>query len=248
MKDLYLSYSLSMRLLAAPWIPLRLYGFRTGADAVSTNAVQPYHPQCLECYHTAVRFRASVLSDFLPTQGSVPRQPRCVQCTDFIPPPGLYAFRSTSRHTWISLYPPVRNTRHLRILNLSPLAYPNPLGTKEDLSVAYSPGVAEPCLSIKRDIKYAYDYTAKGHLVGVVTNGTAVLGLGNIGPAAAKPVMEGKAVLFKKFADIDAFDIELAITDPEKLVDMVVALEPTFGGINLEDIKAPECFYVEKAC
>eukprot|EP00803_Ostreobium_quekettii_P010906 evm.model.scf_584.3 EVM.evm.TU.scf_584.3 scf_584:43334-50562(-) len=122
------------------------------------------------------------------------------------------------------------------------------MGTKEDLSVAYSPGVAEPCTSIKKDEKYVFEYTAKGHLVGVVTNGTAVLGLGNIGPLAAKPVMEGKAVLFKKFADLDSFDIEIDEKDPEKLVDIICALEPTFGGINLEDIKAPECFYVEKEC
>mmetsp|Transcript_30069 Transcript_30069/g.84867 ORF Transcript_30069/g.84867 Transcript_30069/m.84867 type:complete len:914 (-) Transcript_30069:527-3268(-) len=120
------------------------------------------------------------------------------------------------------------------------------VGTAQDLSLAYSPGVAEPCLSIAKNPKWAYEYTAKGHLVGVVTNGTAVLGLGNIGPLAAKPVMEGKAVLFKKFADLDAFDIEIAMPDPVKFVDMVVAMEPTFGGINLEDIKAPECFYVER--
>ncbi|KAK9823565.1 hypothetical protein WJX72_003837 [[Myrmecia] bisecta] len=120
------------------------------------------------------------------------------------------------------------------------------MGSAAELSVAYSPGVAEPCLSIAKDPELCYEYTAKGHLVGVVTNGTAVLGLGNIGPLAAKPVMEGKAVLFKKFADIDAFDLELSQPDPVKLVDMLVAMEPTFGGINLEDIKSPECFYVER--
>mmetsp|Transcript_16349 Transcript_16349/g.38821 ORF Transcript_16349/g.38821 Transcript_16349/m.38821 type:complete len:753 (-) Transcript_16349:799-3057(-) len=122
------------------------------------------------------------------------------------------------------------------------------MGTAADLSLAYSPGVAEPCLSIQKNTKWAFEYTAKGHLVGVVTNGSAVLGLGNIGPLAAKPVMEGKAVLFKKFADLDAFDIEINMSDPEKFVETVVALQPTFGGINLEDIKAPECFYIEKEC
>ncbi|NBC33241.1 MAG: cyclic nucleotide-binding domain-containing protein [Alphaproteobacteria bacterium] len=116
------------------------------------------------------------------------------------------------------------------------------------LSVAYSPGVAEPCLKIRADVEKAYDYTGKSHLVGVVTNGTAVLGLGNIGAAAAKPVMEGKAVLFKTFADVDAFDIEVDERDPERFIDIVCALAPTFGGINLEDVCAPECFHVEEAC
>lgn len=120
------------------------------------------------------------------------------------------------------------------------------VGSAQDLSVAYSPGVAEPCLAIKANPETAYDYTAKGHLVGVVSNGTAVLGLGNIGAAASKPVMEGKAVLFKKFGGVDAFDVELDCSDPDKFIDMVVALEPTFGGINIEDVKAPECFYIEK--
>eukprot|EP01126_Amoeba_proteus_P047832 TRINITY_DN5494_c0_g1_i7.p1 TRINITY_DN5494_c0_g1~~TRINITY_DN5494_c0_g1_i7.p1 ORF type:complete len:548 (-),score=107.30 TRINITY_DN5494_c0_g1_i7:102-1745(-) len=120
------------------------------------------------------------------------------------------------------------------------------VGTAQDLSVAYSPGVAEPCLVIKADPSAAYEYTAKDHLVGVVSNGTAVLGLGNIGAAASKPVMEGKAILFKKFGGLDAFDIELDCSDPDKFIDMVVALEPTFGGINIEDVKAPECFYIEK--
>ena len=117
-----------------------------------------------------------------------------------------------------------------------------------DLSLAYSPGVAEACLEIKEDPATARDYTARGNLVAVVSNGTAVLGLGNIGGLASKPVMEGKAVLFKKFADIDCFDIELNEPDPEKLADIVCALEPTFGAINLEDIKAPDCFIVEKIC
>ncbi len=118
--------------------------------------------------------------------------------------------------------------------------------TQRDLSLAYSPGVAVPCLEIKENPEAAYQYTAKGNLVGVISNGTAVLGLGNIGAVAGKPVMEGKGVLFKIFADIDVFDIEINETDPEKFVEIVAALEPTFGGINLEDIKAPECFYIEE--
>jgi malate dehydrogenase (oxaloacetate-decarboxylating)(NADP+) len=119
--------------------------------------------------------------------------------------------------------------------------------TQRDLSLAYSPGVALPCLEINENPECIYQYTAKGNLVGVISNGTAVLGLGDIGAAASKPVMEGKGVLFKIFADIDVFDIEINEKDPEKFVEIVVALEPTFGGINLEDIKAPECFYIEKA-
>ena len=118
--------------------------------------------------------------------------------------------------------------------------------TQRDLSLAYSPGVAVPCMEIHDNPEMAYQYTAKGNLVGVISNGTAVLGLGNIGPVAGKPVMEGKGVLFKIFADIDVFDIEINETDPEKFVEIVAALEPTFGGINLEDIKAPECFYIEQ--
>ena len=121
-----------------------------------------------------------------------------------------------------------------------------PLVNQRDLSLAYSPGVAYPCLDIQADPSKAYDYTARGNLVGVVTNGTAVLGLGNIGPLAGKPVMEGKGCLFKKFAGVDVFDIELAENDPDKLVEIIAALEPTLGGINLEDIKAPECFYIER--
>ena len=123
-----------------------------------------------------------------------------------------------------------------------------PLANGRDLARAYSPGVAEACLEIKADPTTASRYTARGNLVAVVTNGTAVLGLGNIGPLASKPVMEGKAVLFKKFANIDCFDIELNETDPVKLAAIVCALEPTFGAINLEDIKAPDCFIVEQLC
>ncbi|MDQ5922027.1 MAG: hypothetical protein QG673_2086 [Pseudomonadota bacterium] len=120
------------------------------------------------------------------------------------------------------------------------------VATQRDLSLAYSPGVAAPCLAIHKDAATAYDYTNKGNLVAVITNGTAVLGLGNIGAIAGKPVMEGKGVLFKKFAGIDVFDIEVNETDVDKFVEVVAALEPTFGGINLEDIKAPECFQIEE--
>ncbi len=121
-----------------------------------------------------------------------------------------------------------------------------PCVTQRDLSLAYSPGVAEPCREIVQDAEAAYEYTAKGNLVGVITNGTAVLGLGNIGALAGKPVMEGKGVLFKRFADIDVFDIEVAEEDPDHFIETVKRLAPTFGGINLEDIKAPECFYIEE--
>ncbi|MEY2854418.1 MAG: hypothetical protein RL030_1550, partial [Pseudomonadota bacterium] len=121
-----------------------------------------------------------------------------------------------------------------------------PLTNQRDLSLAYSPGVAYPCLDIAADPKLAAEYTSRANLVGVVTNGTAVLGLGDIGPLAAKPVMEGKGCLFKKFAGIDVFDIELAERDPDRLIDIIAALEPTLGGVNLEDIKAPECFYIER--
>ncbi len=118
--------------------------------------------------------------------------------------------------------------------------------TKEDLTLAYSPGVAEPCLEIEKNPKLAAKYTGRNNLVGVISNGTAVLGLGNIGALASKPVMEGKALLFKVFADIDAFDIELDVSSPEKLIEVIKTMEPTFGAINLEDIKAPECFIVEQ--
>ena len=121
-----------------------------------------------------------------------------------------------------------------------------PMVTQRDLALAYSPGVAYACEAIVEDPNAASQMTARGNLVAVVTNGTAVLGLGDIGPLAGKPVMEGKGVLFQKFAGIDVFDIELAERDPDKLVDIIAAMEPTFGGINLEDIKAPECFIVER--
>src|SRR5690606_15385183 len=120
------------------------------------------------------------------------------------------------------------------------------LVTQRDLALAYSPGVAYACEAIVDDPATARDYTARGNLVAVISNGTAVLGLGDIGPLAGKPVMEGKGVLFQKFAGIDVFDIEVDERDPDKLVDIIASLEPTFGGINLEDIKAPECFIVER--
>jgi len=135
-----------------------------------------------------------------------------------------------------------RSPRHGKV-SVTPT---KPLSNQRDLSLAYSPGVAYPCLAIEKDPTMAAEYTSRGNLVGVGTNGTAVLGLGDIGPLASKPVMEGKGCLFKKFAGIDVFDIELAERDPDKLVDIIAALEPTLGGINLEDIKAPECFYIEK--
>ena len=121
-----------------------------------------------------------------------------------------------------------------------------PTSTQRDLSLAYSPGVAEPCREIDKNKEDVYNYTAKGNLVAVISNGTAVLGLGNIGPEASKPVMEGKGLLFKIFADIDVFDIEIDAEDPEKFIEVVKAISPTFGGINLEDIKAPEVFILKK--
>lgn len=121
-----------------------------------------------------------------------------------------------------------------------------PLQTQRDLSLAYTPGVAYPVLEIADDPSQAYEYTAKGNLVAVISNGTAILGLGNRGALASKPVMEGKAVLFKKFADIDVFDIEVNALDPERIIQVVEAIAPTFGGINLEDIRSPECFYIEQ--
>src|SRR5688572_14121391 len=121
-----------------------------------------------------------------------------------------------------------------------------PLANQRDLSLAYTPGVAEPCLEIQRDPEEAYRYTARGNLVAVVTNGTAVLGLGNIGALAGKPVMEGKGNLFKQFADLDVFDLEVGSEDPQDVIRFCQLLEPTVGGINLEDIRAPDCFYIEE--
>ncbi|HMB54190.1 MAG TPA: NADP-dependent malic enzyme, partial [Thermoanaerobaculia bacterium] len=121
-----------------------------------------------------------------------------------------------------------------------------PTATQRDLSLAYTPGVAHACRAIEQEPLDAYRYTARGNLVAVISNGTAVLGLGDIGALAGKPVMEGKAVLFKRFADVDVFDLEVDTRDPEELIRVVKLLEPTFGGINLEDIKAPECFEIEE--
>src|SRR6202162_3888326 len=121
-----------------------------------------------------------------------------------------------------------------------------PMATQRDLSLAYSPGVAVPVLAIAEDEEKAYDYTTKGNFVAVITNGTAILGLGNRGALAAKPVMEGKAGLFKRFADVDSIDLEGGTEDPDEFVNAVKYLGPSFGGINLEDIKAPECFYIEE--
>ncbi|MHC4341267.1 MAG: malic enzyme-like NAD(P)-binding protein, partial [Planctomycetota bacterium] len=121
-----------------------------------------------------------------------------------------------------------------------------PCMTQRDLSLAYTPGVAQPCLEIEKDPDLGYEYTARGNLVAVISNGTATLGLGDIGALACKPVMEGKGVLFKRFADVDVFDLELDTKDPEEFIRTVQLLEPTFGGINLEDIKAPECFEIEE--
>lgn len=148
-------------------------------------------------------------------------------------------------------------TKNLRTAALEYHAFPlpgkiainstKPTLTQADLSLCYTPGVAEPVLEIARDPQTAYQYTSKGNLVAVITNGTAVLGLGNLGALASKPVMEGKAVLFKRFADLDVFDIEVACEDPAKFIETVVHIAPTFGAINLEDIKAPECFAIERA-
>jgi malate dehydrogenase (oxaloacetate-decarboxylating)(NADP+) len=121
-----------------------------------------------------------------------------------------------------------------------------PMDTQRDLSLAYTPGVAQPVLEIEKDPETAYEYTSKGNLVAVVSNGTAILGLGDRGALAGKPVMEGKGVLFKRFADVDVFDIEVDSHDPEVVIQVTKAIAPTFGGINLEDIKAPECFYIEE--
>jgi malate dehydrogenase (oxaloacetate-decarboxylating)(NADP+) len=145
----------------------------------------------------------------------------------------------------------IRNEDALEYHSASPagklaITATKPCLTQRDLSLAYTPGVAVPCLAIHREPDLVYKYTAKSNLVAVISNGTAVLGLGNIGPAAGKPVMEGKAVLFKRFADVDVFDLELAANDPQDVIRACQMLEPTFGGINLEDIKAPECFMIEE--
>src|ERR1700712_970238 len=125
------------------------------------------------------------------------------------------------------------------------IAATKPMATQRDLSLAYSPGVAVPVLAIAKDPDAVYDYTSKGNLVAVISNGTAILGLGDLGPRAAKPVMEGKGVLFKRFADVDAIDIEVSATEPDEVITVVKNIGVTFGGINLEDIKSPECFRIE---
>ena len=159
--------------------------------------------------------------------------------------PVLDEYRQLSREllaSWALMYHAIGRPGKLAV------AAAKPSTTAADLSVAYSPGVAEPCTAIAADAEAAYAYTAKGHLAGVITNGTAVLGLGPIGALAAKPVMEGKAVLLKRFADVDAFDIEVDETDPRALADTVVRIAPTFGAILLEDIAAPHCFWIEQEC
>jgi len=127
------------------------------------------------------------------------------------------------------------------------IATTKPTNTQRDLSLAYSPGVAGPCRKIDEDEELAYTYTAKGNMVGVISDGSAVLGLGDIGASASKPVMEGKGVLFKRFADIDVFDLEMEHEDTKAMIESIAAMEPTFGGINLEDIAAPACFEIEEA-
>ncbi|HET6921720.1 MAG TPA: NADP-dependent malic enzyme [Anaeromyxobacteraceae bacterium] len=160
--------------------------------------------------------------------------------TDFSPPKNLETPKKKIRREDALAYHSSGRPGKIEVVPTKPTA------TARDLSLAYSPGVAEPCLEIARDADLSYKYTARGNLVAVVSNGTAVLGLGDIGPHAGKPVMEGKGVLFKKFADIDVFDINLDAREIDKLCTVVKALEPTFGGINLEDIKAPECFVIEE--
>eukprot|EP01031_Cornospumella_fuschlensis_P043436 gene43436-53099_t len=167
--------------------------------------------------------------------------------------------QQASRRHWMPINPQANKEEQRAELRRAALEYhelPTPgkvaiaatkqLVNQHDLALAYSPGVAAPCEEIVKDPNAAFKYTSRGNLVAVITNGTAVLGLGDIGPLAAKPVMEGKGCLFKKFAGIDVFDIELAERDPDKLIDIIAAMEPTLGGINLEDIKAPECFYIER--
>ncbi|HEY6106334.1 MAG TPA: NADP-dependent malic enzyme, partial [Anaeromyxobacteraceae bacterium] len=160
--------------------------------------------------------------------------------TDFSPPKNLETPKKKIRREDALAYHSMGRAGKIEVVPTKPTA------TARDLSLAYSPGVAEPCLEIAQDADLSYKYTARGNLVAVVSNGTAVLGLGDIGPHAGKPVMEGKGVLFKKFADIDVFDIEIDAKEIDKICTVVKALEPTFGGINLEDFKAPECFIIEE--
>src|SRR5512137_1796251 len=155
--------------------------------------------------------------------------------TDFSPPKNLETPKKKIRKEEALAYHTMGRPGKIEVVPTKPCA------TARDLSLAYSPGVAEPCLEIARDPDLSYTYTARGNLVAVVSNGTAVLGLGDIGPHAAKPVMEGKGVLFKKFADIDVFDMNIDAREIDRFCTVVKALEPTFGGINIEDVKAPEC-------
>ena len=167
----------------------------------------------------------------------------------------LWRFESSPRHLKVSYNINMTNTnlrkKSLEYHSRKPagklsIDITKPARTPQDLTLAYSPGVAEPVLEIAKKPLSVYDYTAKGNLVGIISNGSAILGLGDLGAAASKPVMEGKAVLFKRFANVDAFDIEVNEKDPQKFVEIVSSLTPSFGGINLEDIKSPECFYIEK--
>src|SRR5512145_2077287 len=160
--------------------------------------------------------------------------------TDFSPPTNLETPKKKIRREDALAYHSSGRPGKIEVVSTKPTA------TARDLSLAYSPGVADPCLEIAQDADLSYKYTARGNLVAVVSNGTAVLGLGDIGPHAGKPVMEGKGVLFKRFADIDVFDLELAVRDPEEFIRVVRALAPTFGGINLEDVAAPDCFIIEE--
>src|SRR5271165_7626198 len=168
--------------------------------------------------------------------------PTEIECSGFLRVPGERMSYSEDLHNAALAYHRFPRPGKLEIQAIKPLA------NQRDLALAYTPGVAAACMAIAADPAEAATLTIRANLVAVVSNGTAVLGLGNIGPLASKPVMEGKAVLFKKFAGIDVFDIELNESDPHKLVDVIAALEPTFGGINLEDIKAPDCFIVEREC
>ncbi|MCX5730742.1 MAG: NADP-dependent malic enzyme, partial [Deltaproteobacteria bacterium] len=160
--------------------------------------------------------------------------------TDFSPPKNLETPKKKIRKEDALAYHSMGRPGKIEVVPTKPCA------TARDLSLAYSPGVAEPCLEIEKDPDLSYAYTARGNLVAVISNGTAVLGLGDIGALAGKPVMEGKGVLFKKFADIDVFDLEVDAKEIDRFCEVVKALEPTFGGINLEDVKAPECFVIEE--
>src|SRR5512139_3090787 len=160
--------------------------------------------------------------------------------TDFSPPKNLETPKKKIRREDALAYHSNGRPGKIEVVPTKPTA------TSRDLSLAYTPGVAEPCLDIAKDPDLSYRYTARGNLVAVISNGTAVLGLGDIGALAGKPVMEGKGVLFKRFADIDVFDINIDAKEIDQVCAVVKALEPTFGGINLEDIKAPECFIIEE--